>query len=159
MVLRAPSGPVHDPPFPVTSLVRSGTALKAAFQVAAPLRAGGQNAGAEQGGRHRQSDAEGRRAAEEFTPAEAPEGRLPAEVLQVAVHDLCLSVRLSFAVQPAAVPTGLVSQSRSADTDPRRRRSVRSEEHTSELQSLMRISYAVFCLKKKNTNKCSEQHS
>src|SRR3546814_4117336 len=30
---------------------------------------------------------------------------------------------------------------------------VRSEEHTSELQSLMRISYAVFCLKKKNPNK------
>src|SRR3546814_1270092 len=29
----------------------------------------------------------------------------------------------------------------------------RSEEHTSELQSLMRISYAVFCLKKKNTNR------
>src|SRR3546814_5175134 len=28
---------------------------------------------------------------------------------------------------------------------------VRSEEHTSELQSLMRISYAVFCLKKKST--------
>src|SRR3546814_3540237 len=33
---------------------------------------------------------------------------------------------------------------------------LRSEEHTSELQSLMRISYAVFCLKKKNTN--NEQH-
>src|SRR3546814_5263994 len=29
----------------------------------------------------------------------------------------------------------------------------RSEEHTSELQSLMRISYAVFCLKNKTTNK------
>src|SRR3546814_3415551 len=29
---------------------------------------------------------------------------------------------------------------------------LRSEEHTSELQSLMRISYAVFCLKKKNKN-------
>src|SRR3546814_10276013 len=29
---------------------------------------------------------------------------------------------------------------------------LRSEEHTSELQSLMRISYAVFCLKKQNTN-------
>src|SRR3546814_5892761 len=29
---------------------------------------------------------------------------------------------------------------------------LRSEEHTSELQSLMRISYAVFCLKKKPTN-------
>src|SRR3546814_9420072 len=30
---------------------------------------------------------------------------------------------------------------------------LRSEEHTSELQSLMRISYAVFCLKKKKNNK------
>src|SRR3546814_9820918 len=30
---------------------------------------------------------------------------------------------------------------------------IRSEEHTSELQSLMRISYAVFCLKKHNTNR------
>src|SRR3546814_5558561 len=30
---------------------------------------------------------------------------------------------------------------------------LRSEEHTSELQSLMRISYAVFCLKKKNSTK------
>src|SRR3546814_2437976 len=39
---------------------------------------------------------------------------------------------------------------------PSRRRAPRSEEHTSELQSLMRISYAVFCLKKKKrktTNK------
>src|SRR3546814_5679445 len=34
----------------------------------------------------------------------------------------------------------------------------RSEEHTSELQSLMRISYAVFCLKKKKTKK-SYRHS
>src|SRR3546814_8884907 len=33
----------------------------------------------------------------------------------------------------------------------------RSEEHTSELQSLMRISYAVFCLKKKKTNNKSHQ--
>src|SRR3546814_7977300 len=35
----------------------------------------------------------------------------------------------------------------------RGKRAVRSEEHTSELQSLMRISYAVFCLKKQNKNK------
>src|SRR3546814_9788719 len=34
----------------------------------------------------------------------------------------------------------------------------RSEEHTSELQSLMRISYAVFCLKKKNTRKKHHRH-
>src|SRR3546814_20917964 len=44
------------------------------------------------------------------------------------------------------------------DVDPEQRRMAlhvttaeRSEEHTSELQSLMRISYAVFCLKKKKT--------
>src|SRR3546814_7907930 len=43
---------------------------------------------------------------------------------------------------------------------------LRSEEHTSELQSLMRISYAVFCLKKKKqkpkntqTTQCIEQHT
>src|SRR3546814_10564944 len=34
----------------------------------------------------------------------------------------------------------------------------RSEEHTSELQSLMRISYAVFCLKKKNIPIKDERH-
>src|SRR3546814_5223058 len=38
----------------------------------------------------------------------------------------------------------------SGEDEPRR-----SEEHTSELQSLMRISYAVFCLKKKTTNNTS----
>src|SRR3546814_4919685 len=35
----------------------------------------------------------------------------------------------------------------------------RSEEHTSELQSLMRISYAVFCLKKKNKTQHARAHS
>src|SRR3546814_1443617 len=38
-----------------------------------------------------------------------------------------------------------------------RRSPDRSEEHTSELQSLMRISYAVFCLKKKNNKKLHKQ--
>src|SRR3546814_8368842 len=43
---------------------------------------------------------------------------------------------------------------------PRKRHSkiFRSEEHTSELQSLMRISYAVFCLKKKNNNHHTQSH-
>src|SRR3546814_6406762 len=36
--------------------------------------------------------------------------------------------------------------------------SMRSEEHTSELQSLMRISYAVFCLKKKNNRLYDVDH-
>src|SRR3546814_7914779 len=35
----------------------------------------------------------------------------------------------------------------------------RSEEHTSELQSLMRISYAVFCLKKKNKEQKTNRHN
>src|SRR3546814_3987917 len=35
----------------------------------------------------------------------------------------------------------------------------RSEEHTSELQSLMRISYAVFCLKKKRTTNSLQSHT
>src|SRR3546814_3330743 len=39
----------------------------------------------------------------------------------------------------------------STDTRSIRLNGIRSEEHTSELQSLMRISYAVFCLKKKTT--------
>src|SRR3546814_4891648 len=52
----------------------------------------------------------------------------------------------------------LISDYRNCPSERRSRlRSVsRSEEHTSELQSLMRISYAVFCLKKKNH---SEQHT
>src|SRR3546814_3154807 len=44
------------------------------------------------------------------------------------------------------------------DADPGADRDIRSEEHTSELQSLMRISYAVFCLKKKK-NACQTRRS
>src|SRR3546814_8985907 len=47
-------------------------------------------------------------------------------------------------------------QIEAADRRHARQQQPRSEEHTSELQSLMRISYAVFCLKKKNT---TEQHN
>src|SRR3546814_10106450 len=45
-----------------------------------------------------------------------------------------------------------------APADPRITAS-RSEEHTSELQSLMRISYAVFCLKKKSQTPIQRQHN
>src|SRR3546814_1058356 len=53
-------------------------------------------------------------------------------------------------VATAAMPLRRVSASPAVR---RRARDLRSEEHTSELQSLMRISYAVFCLKKKTKNK------
>src|SRR3546814_1268212 len=45
-----------------------------------------------------------------------------------------------------------------ATSDESRPPDSRSEEHTSELQSLMRISYAVFCLKKKNNHHSNNSH-
>src|SRR3546814_2558665 len=55
----------------------------------------------------------------------------------------------SFGLQVAALaglPKAVIAQARSRLAELERH--MRSEEHTSELQSLMRISYAVFCLKK-----------
>src|SRR3546814_10119593 len=52
----------------------------------------------------------------------------------------------SQALSTSAAPRGYVPRRTGGRRD---RTPVRSEEHTSELQSLMRISYAVFCLKKK----------
>src|SRR3546814_10819601 len=46
---------------------------------------------------------------------------------------------------------------RASSRGARRSAGRRSEEHTSELQSLMRISYAVFCLKKKNKHTHKQQ--
>src|SRR3546814_8683348 len=54
------------------------------------------------------------------------------------------AIALIFVGRAAPVP-GTLGRDRSA----RRQKNPRSEEHTSELQSLMRISSAVFCLKKK----------
>src|SRR3546814_6083120 len=55
-------------------------------------------------------------------------------------------------IAAAAINSGLISMAAVAIND-FYRPFIRSEEHTSELQSLMRISYAVFCLKKKTTLK------
>src|SRR3546814_2977841 len=55
-------------------------------------------------------------------------------------------------VQPSRIPAGKNPAARNGAPP-------RSEEHTSELQSLMRISYAVFCLKKKiNTQSINHNH-
>src|SRR3546814_6674592 len=53
-------------------------------------------------------------------------------------------------VAPGSVPSALISTMR--------RTPPRSEEHTSELQSLMRISYAVFCLKKKKNKRTKKKY-
>src|SRR3546814_9791401 len=55
----------------------------------------------------------------------------------------------SFAKWAAATPEGFVFTAKASRYSTNRRVLARSEEHTSELQSLMRISYAVYCLKQK----------
>src|SRR3546814_2049690 len=57
--------------------------------------------------------------------------------------------RLVHAGGPGALEGGKIDRHGALDAVSARL-GIRSEEHTSELQSLMRISYAVFCLKKKN---------
>src|SRR3546814_3473385 len=78
-----------------------------------------------------------------------PQARLQALVRSVA------DIRFDFAKthldsSAIAILSGLAE---AQDFAGRRKTLFRSEEHTSELQSLMRISYAVFCLKKKTHNK------
>src|SRR3546814_1679630 len=64
----------------------------------------------------------------------------PAETLEIDKKRIDAALAAMIADGRAAGTSALIWQ--------------RSEEHTSELQSLMRISYAVFCLKKKTPNKC-----
>src|SRR3546814_5300836 len=59
---------------------------------------------------------------------------------------------IDWSLPPLAGPSALDAIVPPMVVDPRAPRS-RSEEHTSELQSLMRISYAVFCLKNKKKSK------
>src|SRR3546814_6543924 len=71
--------------------------------------------------------------------------------------DLCamtlgmLACATAGAQQPAPPPPDTAQPAPAADA-------ARSEEHTSELQSLMRISYAVFCLKKKKQQHTHRTH-
>src|SRR3546814_8122322 len=58
----------------------------------------------------------------------------------------------------ARKPVRPVPSRRSMVVRSSRAEAIRSEEHTSELQSLMRISYAVFCLKKKKTKDNTTNH-
>src|SRR3546814_3191123 len=78
------------------------------------------------------------------------------------VADLCLRANLDEKARRALAEAGALRSLAGHRNDARRQvagiaRQRRSEEHTSELQSLMRISYAVFCLKKKPYNHDSTQ--
>src|SRR3546814_8837472 len=80
-------------------------------------------------------------------------------VLYVSIsHDFCSPAKIlrhgvgKHRMSPNGISPGLLRPIGSTTRYPAFSsiRTTRSEEHTSELQSLMRISYAVFCLKKKN---------
>src|SRR3546814_8738128 len=74
--------------------------------------------------------------------SQGAEGSLAAQ--QATNQLLALATKQQFQLQ------NLMAAQFRTDSLAAARRTQRSEEHTSELQSLMRISYAVFCLKKKN---------
>src|SRR3546814_5806685 len=76
----------------------------------------------------------------------------PCAVVEHRLLDEPLSQRLDEKIHVALRGSG-------RDGDVMKSFDARSEEHTSELQSLMRISYAVFCLKKKNTIQIHRTHS
>src|SRR3546814_10107644 len=75
-------------------------------------------------------------------------GETARRIRQLTTKGICGDGRLSFSI--ASVSARFGDEERRVETNPR---AARSEEHTSELQSLMRISYAVFCLKKKKDKK------
>src|SRR3546814_1523655 len=79
----------------------------------------------------------------------SPIGRFPIFVIQDLIGDYPRDIR-----RPPSSLRGAVRRSNRQPSTMQR-----SEEHTSELQSLMRISYAVFCLKKKNTTKNTNTHN
>src|SRR3546814_13373077 len=129
MQRRRPRATRTDTPFPYTTLFRS--APKRAEAVAQrPAHAG---------------RLESRVAATNIRPAAVQQERVGRRIrgARADVHDIILVLDVGVQIfEPE--PDIVRDHHLGAAAD-------RSEEHTSELQSLMRISYAVFCLKKKNT--------
>src|SRR3546814_4214112 len=80
-----------------------------------------------------------------------PRGRLALTVRRVVAAETCKASEPSSIAQSTSVPSPLLRAPITAAS--------RSEEHTSELQSLMRISYAVFCLKKKKNTYTQQQNN
>src|SRR3546814_8685250 len=74
----------------------------------------------------------------------------PEPLIEITAPNMPLLLRLAWHLGNRHLPTQLLG-------DGMRIRH-RSDEHTSELQSLMRISYAVFCLKKKKATNQIDQH-
>src|SRR3546814_1737386 len=73
-----------------------------------------------------------------------------------AITPFFTSMLASLPVSSFCVADGMAMSQGTSQTEPSSMK--RSEEHTSELQSLMRISYAVFCLKKNKSTNIQIQH-
>src|SRR3546814_5056122 len=92
-------------------------------------------------------------------------GYFAALTVAPAVRDAAVAVGIQWASSESALAAGMVMgvmiipfvSSMADDSIAAVPSAMRSEEHTSELQSLMRISYAVFCLKKKNKNQNNQK--
>src|SRR3546814_13686884 len=143
MIRRPPRSTRTDTLFPYTTLFRSGRARRCRLHH-----------------RHLQQERRHRRRLLRVEPSEVrdPAARLPA----LRVHRLAAAERrrdggdehpqADARVEQARTPVGKFADA------PQGTQGFRSEEHTSELQSLMRSSYAVFCLKKK-TNMSYTNHT
>src|SRR3546814_8980769 len=136
MVRRPPRSTRTDTLFPYTTLFRSHPALPAVGDAG--------------DGAHCLC---GRPASRPFGRARPVDGGLcqglwPASAAR-ARADLRLQQERRADAAPRAAQRGVPARAPQRRGRQRRQVAIRSEEHTSELQSLMRISYAVFCLKKK----------
>src|SRR3546814_1257020 len=119
-----------------------------------------QNASAISDGAKRTSNEPCRHAAIRPARRRAPTS---SDAVSPSISNACWTAASSRGSAPCALPTSVIHALRASGSRERARStssaftlpepSQRSEEHTSELQSLMLISYAVFCLKKKKPNK------
>src|SRR3546814_5303741 len=138
MIRRPPRSTRTDTLFPYTTLFRSSN-VAAAHTTQADRRSKGQ----------------ARRASHWSYEAERPLSRRQGESLLVEPGTPLRGVQIDAGHGAAPYPCAIAAKATPAgpqicgDTMRRSSQHGRSEEHTSELQSLMRISYAVFCLKKK----------
>src|SRR3546814_5202906 len=135
MVRRPPRSTRTDTLVPDTTLFRSGTSWKASgdFFFASRCKAEG-------GGKKLAADVAGRRARRSRSSVRPCQSRTRMErPFQEIVGIRQMAAVLRRAGNGDAAPVA------------------RSEEHTSELQSLMRISYAVFCLKKKKKRQVNDR--
>src|SRR3546814_6055927 len=135
MIRRPPRSTRTDTLFPYTTLFRSSPG-RAEFE---------QRGGAERGEDDAHHRDQVRRDAGARQPrAEALDQDIAARGDRAAIAGFrCGLIRIHLVVLPAVGRVGLYPE-----TGGLRSLAARSEEHTSELQSLMRISYDVFCLKK-----------